>query len=90
MNEQPLAAELYDWRERAACLNLPSVLFFGQEDNESPAERRAREERAKAVCRTCSVRLECLEYALAAREPYGIWGGLTEQERRNRVRLRAR
>ena len=37
---------------------------------------------AKAICATCPVRGLCLEYALAVREPYGIWGGLNEYERR--------
>lgn len=41
--------------------------------------------RAKAICRVCPVREECLETALAIKEPYGIWGGLTEQERRERI-----
>lgn len=75
----------HSWRERAACLSHPSVLFFGLDDAETPAERRAREEKAKQVCATCEVRRECLDYALAAREVYGIWGGLTEIERRARL-----
>ena len=70
------------WREHAACLAYPAVVFFGVDDAEAPAERRAREEQAKRICFTCSVRQECLEYALATKEPYGIWGGLTEIERR--------
>ena len=39
--------------------------------------------RAKAVCQVCPVRVECTEYAMTIREPYGIWGGLTETERRH-------
>jgi WhiB family transcriptional regulator, redox-sensing transcriptional regulator len=74
-----------EWREDAACLAYPAVLFFGLDDSETPAERRSREERAKRVCYTCSVRHDCLEYALATKEPYGIWGGLTEIERRGRL-----
>lgn len=73
-----------EWRENAACLAFPSVLFFGLDDTETPAERRAREDEAKRVCATCDVRRECLEFALATKEPYGIWGGLTEIERRAR------
>ncbi len=38
--------------------------------------------RAKAVCQVCPVQGECREYALSIKEPYGIWGGLTETERR--------
>jgi WhiB family redox-sensing transcriptional regulator len=43
-------------------------------------------EEAKAVCASCTVRQACLEYALAAREREGVWGGLTERERRRIVR----
>jgi WhiB family transcriptional regulator, redox-sensing transcriptional regulator len=75
-----------EWRESAACLHYPAVLFFGQDDLESPAERRARETRAKRICSACSVRDECLDYALRTKEPYGIWGGLTELERKTRLR----
>ncbi len=89
MNESLLIPES-GWRERAACLEYPAVLFFGMDDAESPAERRAREDRAKSICFTCEVREECLEYALETREPYGIWGGLTEVERRARLHKRAR
>ena len=45
-------------------------------------ERAAREQTAKAICHECAVRGVCLEQALNTREPFGIWGGLTEQERR--------
>ena len=44
-------------------------------------ERETRINNAKAVCRTCPVRTECLEHALKIPEPYGIWGGLSEDER---------
>lgn len=40
-----------------------------------------RDRMAKTVCATCSVRLECADYAIRAREPYGVWGGLTEEDR---------
>lgn len=73
------------WRRDAACLEYPAVLFFGLDDNESAVDRRSREDRAKGVCYGCAVRQECLDYALAMREPYGIWGGLTEIERRSRL-----
>ncbi|MGI8707839.1 MAG: WhiB family transcriptional regulator [Actinomycetota bacterium] len=83
MRETALAPDTA-WREHAACLEYPAVLFFGLDDSEAPAERRGREDRAKRVCSTCAVRRECLEYALTTKEPYGIWGGLTEVERRAR------
>jgi WhiB family redox-sensing transcriptional regulator len=89
MNLTPSAIDELEWRERSACLTYPSVLFFGMDDNESASERRAREDEAKAICSQCVVRAECLEYALDMREPYGIWGGLTELERKARLRGRA-
>lgn len=42
-----------------------------------------REERAKAICAECDVAIECLHFALDAREQHGIWGGTTEAERRS-------
>ena len=45
-------------------------------------ERNAREGKAKAICGACAVRAECLEYALKTDQEHGIWGGLTEAERR--------
>lgn len=41
---------------------------------------------AKAICSRCDVRAECLEWALATREPYGVWGGMGERERRKLLR----
>ncbi len=79
-----------EWRERAECLKHPAVLFFGMDDAESPGDRRAREDRAKLICRGCAVRPDCLSYALETREPYGIWGGLTEVERKARLRQMAK
>jgi WhiB family transcriptional regulator, redox-sensing transcriptional regulator len=87
MVESLVAAET-EWRDRASCLEHPALLFFGLDDSEPPAERRVREDAAKRICRGCVVRAECLEYALVAKEPYGIWGGLTEVERRARLRKR--
>ena len=88
MNE-PLLATDAEWREEAACLAYPAVVFFGLDDSETPVERRSREEKAKRICETCPVQRECLEYALATREQYGIWGGLTEIERKALLRARA-
>jgi WhiB family redox-sensing transcriptional regulator len=85
-----ISVEEATWRDEARCLDYPGVLFFGVEDSETAAERRGREEQAKRICSSCTVRGECLEYALRVREPYGIWGGLTELERRARLRTKLR
>lgn len=71
----------YDWQERGACRDADPDLFF--------PERGSPGDSAKRVCVTCPVRIECLEYALANSERYGVWGGLTERER-TRLRRRAR
>jgi WhiB family redox-sensing transcriptional regulator len=77
-----LAAELagWAWRLDAACGGLPSSMFFSPE-GERGAARRRRERTAKAVCGTCVVREHCAAYALAYKERYGVWGGLSEHER---------
>lgn len=74
-----------EWRDQAACLAYPADTFFGLDDSEAAADRRVREEEAKLICSRCVVRAECLEYALRSREAYGVWGGLTESERRARL-----
>jgi WhiB family redox-sensing transcriptional regulator len=73
-------AEIWDWQLHAACRDLSTSLFFHPE-NERGSARNQREERAKAVCRECPVMAQCREHALRVREPYGVWGGLTETER---------
>jgi WhiB family transcriptional regulator, redox-sensing transcriptional regulator len=70
------------WQLRAACRGPESALFFPPTYAERKEERDAREARAKSICAECPVRIECLDYALSIREPHGIWGGLTEAERR--------
>jgi WhiB family transcriptional regulator, redox-sensing transcriptional regulator len=69
------------WQERANCLGVDPDLFF--------PERGASTKEAKAVCRGCEVRADCLEYALSNGEKFGIWGGLSERERRRVRRQRA-
>nr|WP_308416933.1 WhiB family transcriptional regulator [Streptomyces sp. AJS327] len=73
-------ADLWDWQLLAACRGVDSSLFFHPE-GERGAARSARETSAKEVCMRCPVRSECAAHALAVREPYGVWGGLTEDER---------
>lgn len=77
------------WQSRARCRGADAGLFFGPNDFERKQEREAREARAKALCAQCPVRRACLDYALVMREPYGVWGGLNESERRALVAQRA-
>ena len=55
--------------------------MFFHPDGERGPRRKARENAAKAVCGTCPVIAACRAQALAVQEPYGIWGGLSEDER---------
>lgn len=71
------------WQVRAACRGPQAVVFFPPPHFERKSEKFKREEQAKAICTTCSIRQPCLEYALRIREPHGIWGGLNEAERRS-------
>ncbi len=69
------------WQEYANCLGVDPDLFF--------PERGASTREAKEVCRGCVVQGECLEYALTNGEKFGIWGGMSERERRRIRRQRA-
>ncbi|WP_131104730.1 WhiB family transcriptional regulator [Ornithinimicrobium sufpigmenti] len=71
---------LGEWWQRAACRDRNAELFF-HSDHERGPSRAMRTAKAKAVCATCPVMALCRDYALAQPEPYGIWGGLDEQER---------
>lgn len=71
------------WQPIALCRGNHSHLFFPPSTTERKDERERREARAKAICMVCPVRTPCHEYAMEIREPYGIWGGLTEVERRS-------
>jgi len=71
------------WHLRAACRGPESTLFFPPAVPERREVREAREAKAKHICTECSVQQECLAFALRVREAHGIWGGLTEVERRH-------
>jgi WhiB family redox-sensing transcriptional regulator len=68
------------WQERALCAQTDPEAFFPEKGGST--------REAKRICLGCEVRAECLEYALANDERFGIWGGLSERERR-RLRRRA-
>ena len=79
-NVLPLFAGVEDdegplsWQERALCAQTDPEAFFPEKGGST--------REAKKVCTQCEVRAECLEYALANDERFGIWGGLSERERR--------
>ncbi len=75
-----LAEELQSWQERALCAETDPEAFFPEKGGST--------REAKKICTGCEVKAECLEYALGNDERFGIWGGLSERERR-RLRRRA-
>jgi len=64
----------FEWQERALCAQTDPEAFFPEKGGST--------REAKRVCQSCDVRSECLEYALEHDERFGIWGGLSERERR--------
>jgi WhiB family redox-sensing transcriptional regulator len=66
--------EELEWQERALCAQTDPEAFFPEKGGST--------REAKKVCLSCEVRVECLEYALSQDERFGIWGGLSERERR--------
>jgi WhiB family redox-sensing transcriptional regulator len=68
-----------DWRHRAACVGEEPELFFPV-GNTGPAALQTEE--AKAVCRRCNVREQCLDWAMTYQQDHGVWGGMSEDERR--------
>jgi WhiB family redox-sensing transcriptional regulator len=62
------------WQERALCAQTDPEAFFPEKGGST--------REAKRVCLTCDVRGDCLDYALEHDERFGIWGGLSERERR--------
>ena len=72
--------DLWEWQYLGACRETGPESFFHPE-GERGGTRRRRAEAAKAVCATCPVIQECREHALRVREPYGVWGGLSEDDR---------
>lgn len=69
------------WRQQAKCLGTFDPVFFLDKGQTS--------RRAKAICRTCPVTEQCLDYAMTSRQYYGVWGGLTSMERIKVRRRRA-
>ena len=75
-----LESEGQSWQERALCAETDPEAFFPEKGGST--------REAKKICTGCEVKAECLEYALSNDERFGIWGGLSERERR-RLRRRA-
>lgn len=68
------SADVLGWQDRALCSQTDPEAFFPEKGGST--------REAKKVCRSCEVRAECLEYALENDERFGIWGGMSERDRR--------
>lgn len=86
----PLAHAPYEgdlsWREEAACRDLPTNVWFPE--NRSSGDASMHSENgdgriAKRICKSCPVRVECLDFAVATHQVHGIWGGLSPGSRVN-------
>ncbi len=73
-------ADVWEWQLQGACRDYDTNLFFHPEGERGPA-RRNRDAAAVTICSACPVVRSCREHALAVREPYGVWGALTEDDR---------
>lgn len=76
-----------DWRSRAACLTVDPEIFFPIGSTGLAIIQMAK---AKAVCRECSVKGVCLRWAIDNNQDSGVWGGMSEEERRSLKRRAAR
>ena len=78
---EALAVEDLGWQDYANCRGADADLFF--------PERGASTRKAKGICAACQVQVDCLEFAVTKSEKFGIWGGLSERERRKIRKQRA-
>ena len=78
---EELAVEDLGWQDYANCRGADADLFF--------PERGASTRKAKGICAACQVQVDCLEFAVTKSEKFGIWGGLSERERRKIRKQRA-
>ena len=69
-----LIGDAPEWQEQALCSQTDPEAFFPEKGGST--------REAKRICGRCEVKVDCLEYALGHDERFGIWGGLSERERR--------
>ena len=78
---EALAVDELSWQDFANCRGADADLFF--------PERGASTRKAKSICAACEVKTDCLEFAIVQGEKFGIWGGMSERERRKVRRERS-
>lgn len=85
---RPVADE-WEWQIQARCRTADTNIFFHPDDERGLARRR-RVEQAKQICSTCPVIIQCANFAMRGREPYGTWGGVSETDRMQILDIRSR
>lgn len=85
------ANRLPGWMDQGSCRDHPQEMFYGSEDRANKARHHPNltvDEVAKArrVCNSCPVQMECLDFAIRNREEFGIWGGSTAGQRRGWIK----
>ncbi|MFC9557851.1 WhiB family transcriptional regulator [Rhodococcus sp. NPDC056960] len=75
-----------DWRLRARCRSEGMDVFFSPSGENKP-RRAERERAAKDICAACPVIDWCRDHALTVQEPYGVWGGMSEADRRKSTEI---
>ena len=83
LRDQTVTIPDRDWRQLAACRHADPELFFPVSAAGPSLDQITQ---AKAICARCPVRRQCLAFALDTRQDHGVWGGMSEQERRLRAR----
>ncbi len=78
----------WQWQRHGACRGMDSAVFYHPDGERNPSRSR-RTAAAKQVCTCCPVITICREFALRTHEPFGVWGGLDEDERRMILEVRA-
>lgn len=86
LTRRPISED-WDWQLEGLCRQIGNSVFF-HPDGERGLARAARIQIAKTICNRCPVVAQCRVYALSVNEPYGIWGGMSENERRKHVQVR--
>lgn len=87
---KPIHSE-WEWQEEGSCRNQDPEIFFLDYNLRGKAKRQ-KEQTAISICNDCPVKQQCLEHALNTPEIYGVWGGMTEEQRhvimrRNGIRV---
>ena len=83
---KPIHSE-WEWQEQGACKDFDTDTFF-LEHNLRAKAKNEKETIAVSICNACPVKLKCLDHALNTPEIYGVWGGMTEEQRHFIMRKR--